>query len=112
VIGGYKLWNIPSKNKLSKLPALYETEKIPLEEKEIHLHFFIGGCDWYIAEFDGNDLFFGYTILNNDYQNAEWGYISFNELKSVKLKNWLEVDCDKFWKKSKVKNIEKIIKEK
>ena len=49
-------------------------------DKLIHLHFFIGGCDWYICEYDGDDLFWGYAYLN-DPQNAEWGYISFPELK-------------------------------
>ena len=43
------MWNIPSKERLAKLPTLYETENIPLQDKIIHLHFFIGGCDWYIA---------------------------------------------------------------
>jgi len=38
---------------------------------------FTGGCDWYITEFDGDDLFFGFAILNSDYEMAEWGYISF-----------------------------------
>jgi len=39
------MWNIPSKERLEKIPKLYETESIPLEDKMIHLHFFIGGCD-------------------------------------------------------------------
>ena len=53
------MWNIPSKKRLERIPKLYETEHIPLKEKFIHLHFFIADCDWYIAEFDGNDLFWG-----------------------------------------------------
>jgi len=74
------------------LPRLYETEHIPLEEKIIHMHFFLAGCDWYIAEYDGGDLFWGYVILNNDHQSAEWGYISFSELKDIKIKGGLEID--------------------
>lgn len=53
--------------------------------------------DWYISEFDGNDLFFGYTVLNGDIQNGEWGYISFSELKSIKV-CFAEIDCDLHWK--------------
>ena len=102
------MWNEPGKEILSAIPGLYETESIPLEEKEIHLHFFIGGCDWYIAEFDGEDLFFGFAILNCDYQNAEWGYVSFEELKSIKANGWLEIDCDLYWKIQKAKEVEKI----
>ncbi len=43
------MWNIPSKQRLDRIPRLYETELIPLKNKEIYLHFFIGGCDWYIC---------------------------------------------------------------
>ena len=88
------MWNIPSKKRLAKIPRLYETEQTPLREKLIHLHFFIGGCDWYVAEFDGKDTFFGFAILNNDYQMAEWGYVSFRELKEITIDSWLEVDCE------------------
>ena len=76
------------------MPKLYETEHVPLPDKTIHLHMFIAGCDWYLAEFDGDDLFWGFAILNQDFQNAEWGYISFRELKSIKINGWLEVDCE------------------
>ena len=43
------MWNIPSEERLKRIPRLYETEKVPLKDKLIYLHFFIGGCDWYIA---------------------------------------------------------------
>jgi hypothetical protein len=96
--------------RLSNIPRLYETEKVPLKDKLIYLHFFIGGCDWYIAEYDGEDLFWGFAILNNDLQNSEWGYISFNELKSMKIDNWLEIDCEieEVWKIRKASEIDKI----
>ena len=106
------MWNTPTTDRLSKIPKLYETEHIPLQEKLIYLHFFIGGCDWYIAEFDGEDLFWGFAILNDDFQNAEWGYISFSELKSIKVGGWLEIDCEleEFWVVQKASEIEKIRK--
>lgn len=88
------MWNTPSQEVLDKIPRLYETENIPLENKKIYLHFFIGNCHWYIAEYDGEDTFFGYAILNGDIQNAEWGYISFSELKEIKIDEWYEVDCE------------------
>ena len=105
------MWNEPSKERLSKIPRLYETEHIRLKEKLVYLHFFIGGCDWYICEYDGEDIFFGFAILNNDYQMAEWGYISFSELKSIKVDGWLEVDCEleEFWQPKQAIEIEKII---
>ena len=90
------MWNGPLQARLDAIPRLYATEDVPLEDKLIHLHFFIGGCDWYVAEFDGDDLFFGYAILNSDHWNAEWGYFSFEELKRLRV-GWVEVDCETPW---------------
>lgn len=103
------MWNIPSKERLAKVPKLYETENVPLKDKLIHLHFFMGGCDWYIAEFDGHDMFWGYCILNNDLEMAEWGYVSFAELRSLKV-GFVEVDCEleEFWKVRKASEIDNI----
>jgi hypothetical protein len=105
------MWNEPSKERLAKIPRLYETENVSLKDKLIYLHFFIGGCDWYIAEYDGDDLLWGYAILNNDYLNAEWGYISFRELKEIKINGWLEVDCEleESWQVKKALKIEIIL---
>jgi hypothetical protein len=75
------MWNKPTREQLARIPRLYETEDIPLREKFIYLHFFIGNCDWFIAEYK-DDIFFGYAILNGDHEMAEWGYISFDELKN------------------------------
>jgi hypothetical protein len=102
------MWNEPDKEQLSKIPKLYETENVPLKDKLIHLHFFIGGCDWYVAEYDGEDLFWGYAILNNDFEMAEWGYVSFQELKDLKISPSFEVDCEKDWEVKKAFKIEKI----
>lgn len=88
------MWNIPSQSRLDLIPRLYATEHIPLQDKLIHLHFFIGSSDWFVAEFDGDDIFFGYVILNGDLQCAEWGYFSFSELTEVKVNGWCEVDCE------------------
>jgi hypothetical protein len=103
------MWNIPTKEKLAKIPKLYETEKVPLQEKLIHLHFFICGCDWYIAEFDGHDLFWGFANLGDD-QCAEWGYISFKELKEIRINGMFEIDCEleDIWKISRAFEIDKI----
>ena len=87
------MWNEPSTERLSKIPRLYETEHIRPQDKLIHLHFFIGACDWFIAEYDGEDLFWGFAILNGDYEMAEWGYVSFTEIKSIKV-NGIEIDCE------------------
>lgn len=88
------MWNIPTKERLDKIPRLYETEHVSLRDKMIYLHFFIGGCDWWISEYDGDELFFGFVILNNDILNSEWGYVSFRELRDIKIDGWLEIDCE------------------
>lgn len=90
------MWNKPTEKQLARIPRLYETEKIPAGDKIIHLHFFIGGCDWYIAEFDGDDTFFGYACLN-DPENAEWGYISYRELCETRLGPGFEIDREVRW---------------
>jgi hypothetical protein len=105
------MWNVPSEERLSIIPRLYETEHVPLEEKQIYLHFFIGAADWYIAEYDGGDLFWGFACLGY-LMNAEWGYISFSELKSVKAQGFMEVDCEleEHWKVRPAREIELIRK--
>ena len=105
------MWNEPTKERLAKIPKLYETENIPIKDKPIYLHFFIGGCDWYIAEHEHDgDLFWGFAILNSDYEMAEWGYVSFSELKSIKIDSWLEVDCEleEIWEVKKAIEVDKI----
>lgn len=101
------MWNEPTPEQLARIPPLYRTTKIPFDDKIILLHFFIPGQDtkldeifpilpkttqrhhlillhhsfhWYIAEYDGEDLFYGYANLG-DPQMAEWGYSSFAELR-------------------------------
>lgn len=101
------MWNEPTASQLARIPKLYGTEKTKPEDKLIYLHFFIGGCDWYIAEYDGENLLFGFAILNQDYQMAEWGDISFAELKSIKI-GWLEIDNDLHWHPVPAGEVEKI----
>ena len=101
------MWNEPTPEQLSKLPKLYETEKVPLKDKPIYIHFFIGDCDWFISEYDGEDLFFGYAIIGNP-AFAEWGYISFTELKQIRIPPGIEVDCEIFDPPLKASEIEEI----
>ena len=102
------MWNVPTQEELDRIPRLYQTEDIPLKDKLIYLHFFIGSCDWFIAEYDGEDLFWGYAILNDDHMNAEWGYISFTEMKEVKIRGSLEIDRDINWQIRKASEIDLI----
>ena len=102
------MWNEPTKEQLAGIPRLYETEDISPEKKMVYLHFFLGGSNWYIAEYDGEDTFFGYAILNGDTEMAEWGYVSFRELKELKIPPGFEVDCDLFWEVKKASLVDNI----
>lgn len=101
------MWNVPTREELDRIPRLYQTEDIPLKDKLIYLHFFIGSFDWFIAEYDGEDLFWGYA-LNGDHDMAEWGYISFTEMKEAKVRGWLEIDRDINWQIRKASEIDLI----
>ena len=104
------MWNKPTEKQLSRIPAFYLTENIPLKEKMIYMHFFLGGCDWYAAEYSPEEqLFFGFAILNNDYEMAEWGYFSLKELCEIKV-SFIEVDRDLHFEPTKAKDIENIRK--
>lgn len=99
------MWNEPTTKKLETIPTLYATEGICLDDKIIHAHFFVGGCDWWIAEYDGEDTFFGYANLG-DPEMAEWGYISFDELRKGRVNAYgLEVDFDLHWMPKKFSEI-------
>ena len=100
------MWNTPTKEKLSNIPELYSTDGI--KDKTIYAHFFVADCDWYIAEYDGDDLFFGYSIINGDYMMAEWGYISFKELKSVSISGVFEVEFDDYWVECPASQVKKM----
>ena len=43
-----------------------------------------------------NFLFFRFAILGADYLNAEWGYISFSELKEINI-HVVEGDWQRRW---------------
>jgi hypothetical protein len=86
---------------------LYQTENLPLKDKPTDIHCFIGGCDWLISEYDGEDLFFGYAIIGNP-AFGEWGYISFTDLKQIKVPPGIEVDCEFFDPLLRASEIEEI----
>ena len=52
---------------------------------------FINNGDWYIAENDGDDIFWGFVILNGDQLNAEWGYICLLNLELLRFKAFLRL---------------------
>ncbi|MFN8358605.1 MAG: hypothetical protein U0264_01705 [Candidatus Kapaibacterium sp.] len=62
------------------------------EQSIVKAHYFYGGSDWYATEYEGDGILFGYAILNNDYEFAEWGRFSINEFNDVG-----RVEMDFYW---------------
>lgn len=98
------------RNALTAYLACNATESTSIHSKLVYLHFFIGNSDWYVCEFDGEDLFCGYAILNGDHLNAEWGYFSLSELREISI-NGIEVDCEPedLWPPMPVSEISRIM---
>lgn len=59
-----------------------------------YLHFFNGSSDWYVHEINSDGVMFGYAVLNGDWQMAEWGYTSLEELKDSD--DW-NLNLDFYW---------------
>jgi hypothetical protein len=68
----------------NSIPVLYETDG--KEDALISLHYFYGGFDYYVLEWDEKDTFFGWLFQNHKYK--EVGYQSKAELfKAIPLLN-------------------------
>ncbi len=95
----------PSAAQARAIPALYETEDVPASDKTLHVHYFAGGCDWWLAEYDPiTGTGFGYACLG-DPQNAEWGYVDLTELETIMVQGGLVViERDLHWEPVKARD--------
>lgn len=74
---------LPDADVLDAIPRLYTTEDVPADKRVIYLHFFVGACDWHVAEL-GEDRRTAFGFVNlGDAQNAEWGYMDLHELAGI-----------------------------
>ena len=84
-----------------KLPKLYATEEVKLEDKVVEVKFFTPWTNWtwYAVEGeeqeDGDWIFFGLV----DGQELEWGNFSLRELESLKGPFGLKVERDRGFRK-------------
>lgn len=94
IVGSEEHWETMShlEQQAKGVPKLYAQEKLG-HNAIVHLHYFYGTSDWYITEWDGKDEFFGFTILAQDYQNSEFGYIPRTELIEQGM-----IELDFHWK--------------
>jgi len=82
---------------VAEIPKLYEQHGKG-KQAIVYLHYFYGGSDWYVTEFDGDKEFFGYVVLNGDYEMSEFGYIPVEELVSDG-----RIELDFYWERKTLK---------
>lgn len=92
-----------TKSDLSRIPKLYETEDMELEDRIIHAKFFTpwSSWTWYVIEFDGINQCFGY-VKGHD---SEFGYFSLRELDSLEGPFGLKVERDIHFEPTQVGDI-------
>jgi N12 class adenine-specific DNA methylase/predicted RNA methylase len=73
----------PPANIRRTVPALNATERQPAEDKILHLHYFGGSTDVWLAEYNpATGEGFGYVKLGNP-DDAEWGSVYLPELERI-----------------------------
>ncbi len=101
--------NKPTESELAELCDIPIAENTPLEERVIHMHFFLGASDRYVAAYDPQrQMFFGYVIPNNDYEKAGWGQFSLEELDRLRLDPDVEVVRNLDWKPKRAMDVDRI----
>lgn len=67
----------------TKIPKLYGTESVSLPEKVVHAKLFhpISNWEWYVLEYDGQDICFGLVVGHE----TEFGYFSLSELSGLNM---------------------------
>jgi len=89
-----------TKELIAKLPELYATEDIELEDKLILAKLFTpwSSWTWYVIEYDGEDRCFGFVKGHE----AEFGYFSIKELSEIEGPYGLKVERDRYFKPTEV----------
>jgi hypothetical protein len=98
-----------------RIPKLYSTEKVALEEKVAVCKFFdpCGRYTYYVVEGeyemeDGQPLdyrFFGYCVSPLGPDCDEWGYASLNEIARVRNRFGLGIERDLHFEPKKVSEL-------
>lgn len=90
---------------VSLVPDLYGQDKKG-KEAVAYLHYFLGGSDWYITEYNEEEYTaFGFVVLNQDWQMAEFGYISMQELTKSMPLNRPSIELDFYWEPATINEI-------
>ena len=94
----------PDAKLAASIPSPYATERVPVADKTIHLHYFAGGADWWIVEYDkATGEAFGYACIG-DPAGAEWGWSDLTALEEVQVRGGLVViERDLYWEPKTVR---------
>jgi len=89
-----------TKELVAKLPKLYATEDIEIEDKLIVAKLFTpwSTWTWYVIEYDGEDRCFGFVKGHE----AEFGYFSIKELSEIEGPYGLKVERDRHFMPTEV----------
>ena len=89
-------------NTIMKMPKTYQQDGLGMDAV-VHLHYFVGGANWYITERDksgdGSLQAFGYANLFGGHGNGELGYICIYELIQA------DVELDLYWEPKTLREI-------
>jgi hypothetical protein len=74
----------PSAAVMAKWPPIYTNDEIDLPDQPIVAHYFQGGADWWVTEYDPrtNEVF-GFAQLAG-HGRGEWGYSSLTEIEQLR----------------------------
>lgn len=90
---------------VSLVPDLYGQDGKG-KEAVAYLHYFLGGSDWYITEYNEEEYTaYGFVVLNQDWQMAEFGYISMQELTKSMPLNRPSIELDFYWEPATINEI-------
>lgn len=93
--------HIQTLNKLAEAAEQLKARNDKGADTVMYLHYFYGGADWYISEWQKeDDIFFGFANLGDDI-NAEWGSVFRKEL----VENG-RIELDFYFTPEPIKNIE------
>lgn len=74
----------PSAKEMAKWPAIYTNDEIDLPDQPIVAHYFQGGADWWVTEYDpARNEVFGFAQLAG-HGRGEWGYSSLTEIEQLR----------------------------
>ena len=97
-------------NKMDEMKAVIQAMPVTYSQSELgdeavaHLHYFMGGMDWYITEKDveGDGTVQAYGMVDLGY-GPECGYISIMEI----VQSGIYVELDLYWQPQKLSDIKK-----